>query len=151
MLRYVAVWQLSFQEEMQRRADQCERAFVNFSNSYDITLPNNLSTPSYTTTVNNLTFWLKFCSWAYCDDCNLLHGQTMGSNLKQRYKPRVTKCVCRGQMYVVPKFSNVTDFLKSLPLQDAYILRPFVIDLGPYERRQHGYRIKTAALALSYS
>lgn len=100
----------------------------------------------------NLLFWMRNSSWSFCSDCNALYPQVMKHHFAKRpVTKNVSRCVCKHDRYVVPRFSDIPEEVKSLSKADTVVLRPFDIHVGRYERRQHGYRVKTDSFRLSAS
>ena len=56
--------------------------------------------------------------------------------------------MCSTNRYVVPCFNSIPEPLRQLTKENIRTLRPFDLDRGVYERQSHGYRVKTAMIAL---
>ena len=99
-------------------------------------------------TVENLSFWIRYLSWSYCEDCHLLQRQIMPFNFANRPKPKRHSCRCKDKKYVIPDCDSVPLALCNLTMNDIWILRPFDVDCGIYRRMQHGYRVKDGAFKI---
>ena len=99
--------------------------------------------------VDNLSFWIKYLSWTYCDTCHLLKKQLLPHNFQKRPVTKPHPCICKLNKYVIPDWENIPLALSFLEMEDFVVLRPFDIDCGTYERMKHGYRVKRGAFKLT--
>ena len=74
--------------------------------------------------VDNLSFWIKYLSWTYCDTCHLLKKQLLPHNFQKRPVTKPHPCICKLNKYVIPDWENIPLALSFLEMEDFVVLRP---------------------------
>ena len=102
--------------------------------------------------IGNLRFWVKYLSWSICDNCGSIATQKLLPSYSQRTKcKKNVVCNCTSVHYFVPEPNNIPEVLNMLQDEDVYILRPFDIDLGPFQHKRYGYRVRSCLFSLKCS
>lgn len=100
----------------------------------------------FTEDTADLKFWCRYGSWTYCKRCGSLETKEMLPSFKKRVIPKPSSsCGCMRLRYKIPQPKEVPPLLRGLNADEIRALRPLEIFCGPYERRQHGYRVRTGA------
>lgn len=100
----------------------------------------------FTEDTADVKFWCQYCSWTYCKQCGSLETKKMLPSFRRRSIPKsLTSCGCTRSCYTIPQPKEVPAALRGLNAEEIRALRPLQVFCGPYERRQHGYRVRTGA------
>ena len=95
-------------------------------------------------TTSQLKQWIHSLSWDYCELCNSVYPcKLLPPHLQSKRAKQPSTCPCTTSQYVIPQPHHIPEPLTSLSWQDNAVLSPFILDCGPYEHKQHGYRCKT--------
>lgn len=121
-------------------------------NNFENVQCNVVGTNAILTTSSALKLWAESKSFYICDNCNSIIPAHLPYNFAKNGKvSKKKKCKCKASRYKVPRYNEIPDVLKNLSIDNIKILRPFILDCGPYEREAHGYRVKTGMVKLSIS
>ena len=96
-----------------------------------------------------LKYWAENASFYICDQCKSVVPVKMPYNFIKR--PQISernKCRCTKACYQVPRLGDIPKQLLNLSPECIRALRPFEIDSGVYERKNHEYRVKTGVTQL---
>lgn len=99
----------------------------------------------------NLAFWIKYLSWTYCEDCNLLTRKVLPHNFQKKTITTAEQCICKANKYVVPNDDEIPLALHNLTMHETRILRPFDVHCGDISRAKNGYRLKNGPFRLNVS
>ncbi len=99
-------------------------------------------------TAQKFEHWATYGSWAQCSECHRLQPRPLQPiDLSQpgRRKATIAKCkhCAHGIGYAAPRIEDIPEELRKLTDEALEALRPLWIDVGPYERHEHGYRVHT--------
>ena len=127
--------------ERARRLDSKKHGFFS---QYKVSSRNAASPIIFTNETDDLKFWLQHCSWTYCQRCGSLETKKLLPSYRNRCIPKLLRsCSCTQVQYPLPLPRDVPLPLGGLTHEEIKVLRPFQVFCGPYQRRQHGYRVRT--------
>lgn len=99
-----------------------------------------------------VAFWVKHQSWSYCVTCGSLTTEKMLPSYANRRPIHASlTCSCSKDRYTLSSPDEVSLRLLDLTQEDILILRPLDIHTGDYQKKQHGYRVRTSSFRVSWS
>lgn len=100
----------------------------------------------------DVLFWIQHMSWTYCHHSGGLNAQKMLPSFRNR-KPltAMQTCSCEKERYCLPSPDDVPIYLLDLTTQEIQALRPLDVHTGDYEKKQHGYRVRTSPFRVTWS
>ena len=119
----------------------------------DVTLNDTgLPSPPAGSTAALVEQWCRLGSWTICDQCHSLRKRPLKPiDLTKVAKPATKKCAaCAGSAHV-PQPDDIPKRLRNLLPEVLIALRPLDVDVGPYGRTDHGYRVHTAMIRLAWA
>lgn len=91
-------------------------------------------------------------SWTYCARCASLHTKKLLPSFRRRAIPKkMQSCHCMRKRYKIALPRDVPVALRNLTEAEVRALRPLEISSSKYQRRQHGYRVRTEPFDVRWS
>ena len=126
------------------RSRRLESKKHGFFAEYKVSTRNTRSPIIFTDETEDLKFWLQHCSWTYCQRCGSLERKKLLPSYRNRSIPKALRSCSRTKLrYALPLPKDVPLALRGLTYEEILVLRPLQVFCGPYQRKQHGYRVRT--------
>lgn len=144
---------LSYQTQQLQRIETRNKQLNDFTAEWQIQpTTTNVAGCNFVNNISSaLTFWCKNCSF-WCENCNVIrYSKLMPNFLKFTQWKNKQPCHCSSERYIIPQPTDIPQQLMSLTKTDIFMLRPFELDCGVYERHPSGYRLKKGMIKLVVS
>ena len=103
------------------------------------------------TEAGDLSLWAQYKSWSYCNNCKLLHRQSLLPSYQNERLSTTKSCSCSTARYHTPRANEIPLCLKGLTKAEICALRPLTLHTGNFIMHQHGYRQKDGFCRVSWS